>query len=89
MNAYFSVDDYPASALRARAEGTTEVLLTVNPDGRVSGCVVSESSGSAALDMATCRILRSRARYFPARPPVRIPAFEPDRVRIIWRLPPR
>ena len=89
MNSYFSVDDYPAAALRANAQGTTEVRVTVGPDGRVSGCVVTETSGSSALDAATCRILRSRARYYPAHEPLRDPAFEPDRVRITWRLPSR
>ena len=35
--------------------------------GRVIACDVDDSSGSAALDAAACRIVRERARYTPAR----------------------
>ena len=33
----------------------------------MTDCSVTSSSGSSALDQATCRILRSRARFTPAR----------------------
>ena len=67
LASYVSDDDYPASALRSEDEGTTGFRLTVGPDGRVTNCTVTSSSGSTALDTATCRILRSRARFTPAR----------------------
>ena len=41
--------------------------LDIGPDGRVGGCTVLRSSGSGALDNATCRIMRSRARFVPAQ----------------------
>ena len=56
-----------ASALRNEEEGTTGFRLTVGPNGRVTDCTVTSSSGSNALDAATCRIMRSRARFTPAR----------------------
>jgi protein TonB len=59
--------DYPASALRDREQGTVGFRLTVSSEGRVSNCVVTSSSGSSALDAASCRIMRSRARFTPAR----------------------
>lgn len=59
--------DYPAAALRAGEEGTVRFQLTVSPGGGVSDCVVIATSGSPSLDAATCRIMRMRARFKPAR----------------------
>lgn len=59
--------DYPASAIRNEEQGTTRFRLQVNAEGRVTECSVVASSGSAALDSATCRIMKSRAKFFPAR----------------------
>ena len=64
---YFSQDNYPPSALRAGEEGRVVAMLTIGTDGRVSECEVTTSSGSAALDQATCRIAKSRVRYSPAK----------------------
>jgi TonB family protein len=61
-----SNDDYPAVARRAGAEGTTRVTLTVNQDGRVSGCTVTGSSGNSALDSTTCSLMLRRYRFTPA-----------------------
>lgn len=58
--------DYPRSASQAGATGTVVVHLSVGPDGRVGGCRVARSSGSAELDEATCRLARQRFRYRPA-----------------------
>lgn len=60
-------DDYPSSAMRNEEEGTVRVRLTVGPNGRVSDCSVTSSSGSSSLDSATCRLLKSRARFTPAK----------------------
>ncbi|MGA9581080.1 MAG: energy transducer TonB [Allosphingosinicella sp.] len=58
--------DYPPAASRAGATGTVVVHLSVDPDGRVGGCRIARSSGSAELDEATCRLARQRFRYRPA-----------------------
>jgi protein TonB len=58
--------DYPASAYRAGVGGRVIVTLTVAADGRVTRCVVARSSGTAALDEATCSLARKRFRYVPA-----------------------
>jgi TonB family protein len=58
-------EDYPASAIRSLMDGTTAVRLFVNGRGRVSGCILLESAGHPTLDMATCRMLRARARFEP------------------------
>lgn len=88
LGSYFSADDYPAAALRANEQGTTGFRLTIGPNGRVSDCQVTASSGSAALDQASCRILRSRARYTPARDSDGNPTSGSDSGRVTWRLPP-
>lgn len=67
LDSYFSPFDYPDRALQARAEGRVAVLLDVGVDGRVTACTVTASSGNAVLDHSTCRILRSRTRFEPAR----------------------
>ena len=46
LTSLFSTDDYPPSALRNEEQGTTAVRLTIGPDGRVTGCTVTASSGS-------------------------------------------
>jgi protein TonB len=60
-------DDYPDAAIRSEDEGTVRVRLSIGTNGRVTGCNVTSSSGSSALDTATCRILTSRARFTPAK----------------------
>jgi protein TonB len=87
LNSYFSTDDYPAAALRGNEQGTTGFSLTIGPNGRVEACSVTSSSGSSSLDQATCRILRSRARYTPARDESGNPTTGRDSGRVTWRLP--
>jgi protein TonB len=79
-------DDYPASALRSNEEGTTGFRLDVGPNGRVTGCTVTSSSGSSALDSATCRLLRSRARFTPARDNTGAATSDSVSARIVWRI---
>jgi TonB family protein len=67
LTSYVSNDDYPASALARGEQGKVRFQLTVGVDGRVTNCRITGPSGSAALDNATCRIMRSRARFTPAR----------------------
>lgn len=87
LNAYFSVDDYPAAALRGNHQGTVGFRLVIAPTGRVSDCGITASSGSVPLDQATCRILRSRARYTPARDAYGNPTSATDSGRVTWLLP--
>ena len=87
LQSYFSTDDYPSAAQRGNEEGTASFSLTVGPDGRVQACSITSSSGSASLDAATCRILRSRARFTPARDNHGQPTTDSVRNRIRWVLP--
>jgi protein TonB len=83
----FSTDDYPQDAIRNEDQGTTAVSLTIGTDGRVTACNVTSSSGSSSLDNATCRIIRSRARYTPAKDQNGAPISGTDSARIRWVLP--
>lgn len=58
--------DYPAVALRREDEGLAEYRVIVGSDGRVSACEITASSGSRALDDATCRFISRRAQFDPA-----------------------
>ena len=83
----FSTDDYPQSALRNEESGTTAVRLTVGPDGRVSDCSITASSGSTTLDNTTCSILRRRARFTPAKDQNGNPTTDTTTTRIRWEIP--
>jgi TonB family protein len=64
---FVSNDDYPAASLRRASQGTVTFRLDLDRDGRATACRVLVGSGDQALDAATCRIMRSRARFEPAR----------------------
>jgi protein TonB len=59
--------DYPEAAMRADEQGVVSFSLDVAADGRVRACRVTSSSGSKALDEATCTIMIKRARFAPGR----------------------
>ncbi len=83
----FSTDDYPQSALRNEEQGTTAVSMSVGANGRVTSCSVTSSSGSSALDNATCSILTRRARFTPAKDQNGQPISDTQSTRVSWRLP--
>jgi protein TonB len=58
--------DYPRAARDARIGGRVEFRFIVGPDGRVRDCAITRSSGSAALDETTCRLVTQRFRYRPS-----------------------
>jgi protein TonB len=59
-------EDYPSTDLYAEHEGVTHFSLSIDAQGRVSGCTVIASSGFAGLDNATCKLIMKRARFSPA-----------------------
>lgn len=59
--------DYPRAAYEAGVGGTVGIRFIVGVNGRVTSCTVIRSSGNAALDEATCRLIVERRRYRPAR----------------------
>jgi periplasmic protein TonB len=87
LASYVSDEDYPAAAIRAEDQGTTRFRLGVGPDGRVTDCTVTGSSGSSALDAATCRLMKQRARFTPARDSSGNPTSDSVSSAIRWVLP--
>jgi TonB family protein len=83
----FSNADYPPSAFRSGEEGIVAFRADIGADGRVTGCTITGSSGSSALDLATCRVVRMRSRFLPARDRDGRPAKGRFDGRIAWRLP--
>ncbi|HEX8625278.1 MAG TPA: TonB family protein [Allosphingosinicella sp.] len=67
LASYVSDEDYPSNAARNEEQGTTRFRLAVGPDGKVKDCTVTSSSGSSALDATTCRLMKQRAKFTPAR----------------------
>ena len=59
--------DYPREAKDVGMAGTVTIVVTIEPNGRVSYCDVVRSSGSGLLDATTCRLVQQRYRYQPAR----------------------
>lgn len=82
-----SDDDYPPDARAARAEGVVLFDLEVGPNGRVTNCIVTTSSGSPSLDATTCRLVTARARFTPARNAAGQPVADHSNGRIRWQLP--
>ena len=82
-----TTNDYPTRALREEREGTTSFRVTVGPDGRVTGCSVTSSSGSPDLDDATCANVTRRARFNPATDGEGQPTSGSYSNRVRWVIP--
>jgi protein TonB len=78
--------DYPRSAVRARASGTVFLRFVVAPNGRVSDCGVTRSSGNRDLDETTCRLIVRRFRYRPAMDAEGRPVSATIRGEHVWEL---
>lgn len=79
-------DNYPSAALRKEIEGTVGVRVTVGPDGRVSACTVSGSSGSGDLDSAACDGMTRYARFEPALDAGGSPTTGSFSTRIVYKI---
>lgn len=88
LASYILDSDYPDSEIGTHQQGRVTFQIRIGTNGRVIGCIVTGSSGTYAFDAATCRIMRSRARFTPARDAQGNPAEDAQTATIIWRLPP-
>jgi periplasmic protein TonB len=79
--------DYPSRALREEREGVTGYRLTLGPDGKVTDCSITSSSGSPDLDEAVCSNLRRRARFNPAMDGDGNPTTGSYSARVRWKIP--
>lgn len=87
LASYVSDEDYPSNAARNEEQGTTRFRLAVGPDGKVKECAVTGSSGSSALDSTTCRLMKQRARFTPAKNNRGEPTSDTVSNAIRWVLP--
>ena len=77
--------DYGQIAAMGSSRGDAELLLLVNPAGRVERCRALRSSGNPAVDAALCQILLDRARFSPAREADGSPLYQDVRYFPSWR----
>lgn len=86
VSQWFSGDNYPPAAMRAGQEGMVSVTLAINPEGLVSGCRVTQSSGVPTLDDRTCILATRRGRFAPARQGDQAVAATYDLRNVEWRI---
>ncbi|WP_430444274.1 energy transducer TonB [Sphingorhabdus contaminans] len=82
-----NTNDYPSRALQQEREGTTGFRVTVGPNGRVTDCQITSSSGHADLDQATCSNVTRRARFEPALDGSGNPTTGTYSNRVRWQIP--
>ena len=66
-NAEFISKHYPPQAMKRGEQGRVSFRLTIEPDGSLGTCDVTQSSGFATLDRETCEIMLHYARLKPVR----------------------
>ncbi len=76
--------DYPPEAWRNGEEGLVRYELVVSPEGRVTGCRITQSEATPALEAETCRLLRERARFEPATDGEGKPVSSPFKGAVQW-----
>lgn len=90
LASYFSSADYPREAIKRREQGTVVFRIEISPEGRISHCLVTWSSGSSALDQTTCSLATRRLRFKPATDAAGRPASDSiEGLQVTWRLPGR
>jgi TonB family protein len=87
-NGEFLSKHYPPGAYKRGEQGRVGFRLTIEPDGSLGKCDVTESSGFAALDRETCEVMVAYARLKPVRDSEgrAVRSIQPG--FIVWRLPP-
>lgn len=60
-------DDFPPGVGDLETEVSLRTRYAVSAEGRVTECTIVRSSGNAILDETTCRLVKRRYRYKPAR----------------------
>ena len=58
---------YPKNSLENNEQGTVHYRVKIDGRGVPKQCEIMQSSGYERLDLATCDLLMSRARFTPSR----------------------
>ena len=61
-----TADDYPPVSIRLQEQGKVQIKYTIGPEGSVSECAVTMSSGNPRLDDAACTMVKKRWKFKPA-----------------------
>ena len=77
--------DYRQIAAMGSTRGDADLMLLVNPAGRVERCRALRSSGDPAVDNILCQTLMDRARFSPAREANGSPLYQDVRYFPSWR----
>lgn len=59
--------DYPRDALHEHKSGLLQFRLSIDPNGAVTNCNILRAINESAFVQTTCRLLRERAHFKPAR----------------------
>ena len=84
---FFSDRDYPSVALMNRQTGKVKFALLIDENGRVADCTIVETSGVPSLDSQACAVLKTRAKFEPARGMDGKPAKDSSFGAVVWRMP--
>jgi TonB family protein len=84
---WVTTNDYPTRALANGDMGTTAFRLEVSAQGDVTSCKVTQSSGHADLDAATCKAVARRAKFEPAVDYDGQPVASMYSNRVRWQIP--
>ncbi|WP_379549467.1 energy transducer TonB [Qipengyuania sp. DGS5-3] len=64
---WITTSDYRSSWIRREMVGTASFRLEIAANGRIENCTITRSTGHTPLDQATCRLVKERAKFEPAR----------------------
>lgn len=78
--------EYPARALRDEKEGRVGVRVGIGPDGKVTSCSVTSSSGTPDLDQAACAGMERFGRFNPAVDAAGNPTSDSYSTTIVYKL---
>ncbi|EIZ79708.1 TonB-like protein [Novosphingobium sp. Rr 2-17] len=78
--------EYPARALRDEKEGRVGVRVGIGPDGKVTSCSVTSSSGTPDLDQAACAGMARFGRFNPAVDSAGNPTSDSYSTTIVYKL---
>lgn len=87
QNGEFVSRHYPAGALKRGEQGRVAFRVTIETDGSLGTCDVTESSGFATLDNETCEILLRYGRFDAVRNEEGRSIRKAQDGFIVWRLP--
>jgi protein TonB len=71
---------YPMDAKRAGEQGTTKMEVSISPQGAITDCRVTGTSGSERLDSTACSFVRRNWRWEPRDVP------GTTKISVIWNL---